>query len=54
MPLNWTLKNGDDGRFYIICILPKFKNKNKNRKAQKIILKHPEPSHEEANVTIWL
>ena len=27
MPLNCTLKNGDDGKFYVICILPKLKKK---------------------------
>ena len=24
MPLNFTLKSGENGKFYVICILPEF------------------------------
>ena len=35
IPLNWTCKNGQDGKFYIVCILPRLKTIQMNSEKVK-------------------
>lgn len=50
-PLNCTLKNGSDGKFHIICILPQWKEQLKKHKNQRCLFDQP-PINEQLGVCI--